>query len=118
MYSYNWDPSTGGLLLNSSPLNFSKEPRPVYYKELDILGFDKYWNYEKNDAFPYMWQTVVAVIITMVGGTFVIIVLSENISEKGLAGTSAIILVNILTTFMNNLFSYITAFPSHQPYRL
>ena len=54
-----------------------------------------------------MWQTVVAVIITMVGGTFVIIVLSENISEKGLAGTSAIILVNILTKFMNNLFSYI-----------
>ena len=49
MYSYTWDPSTGGLLLNSSPLAFSKEPRPVYYKELDILG------YEKNDAYPYMW---------------------------------------------------------------
>lgn len=55
MYSYNWDPSTGGLLLNSSPLAFSKEPRPVYYKELDILGFDKYWNYAKNDTYPYMW---------------------------------------------------------------
>ena len=55
MYSYSWDPSTGGLLLNSSPLSFSKEPRPVYYKELDILGFDKYWNYDKNDAYPYMW---------------------------------------------------------------
>lgn len=55
MYSYSWDPSTGGLLLNSSPLSFSKEPRPVYYKELDILGFDKYWTYAKNDAYPYMW---------------------------------------------------------------
>ena len=55
MYSYEWDIETGGLLLNSSPLSFSKEPRPVYYKELDILGFDKYWNYEKNDAYPYMW---------------------------------------------------------------
>ena len=55
MYSYNWDPSTGGLLLNSSPLTFSKEPRPVYYKELDILGFDKFWNYAKNDSYPYMW---------------------------------------------------------------
>lgn len=55
MYSYSWDPSTGGLLLNSSPLAFSKEPRPVYYKELDILGFDKYWNYAKNDTYPYMW---------------------------------------------------------------
>ena len=55
MYSYSWDAETGGLLLNSSPLSFSKEPRPVYYKELDILGFDKYWNYAKNDAYPYMW---------------------------------------------------------------
>ena len=55
MYSYEWDVETGGLLLNSSPLSFSKEPRPVYYRELDILGFDKYWNYEKNDTYPYMW---------------------------------------------------------------
>ena len=55
MYSYSWDSSTGGLLLNSSPLSFSKEPRPVYYKELDILGFDKFWNYAKNDSYPYMW---------------------------------------------------------------
>lgn len=55
MYSYTWDPSTGGVLLNSSPLAFSKEPRPVYYKELDILGFDQYWNYDKNDTYPYMW---------------------------------------------------------------
>lgn len=55
MYSYTWDENTGGLLLNSSPLMFSMEPRPVYYKELDVLGFDKYWQYEKNDAYPYMW---------------------------------------------------------------
>lgn len=55
MYAYEWDIETGGLLLNSSPLSFSKEPRPVYYKEMDILGFDKYWKYEKNDAYPYMW---------------------------------------------------------------
>ncbi|WP_455616062.1 phosphoadenosine phosphosulfate reductase domain-containing protein [Eisenbergiella sp.] len=55
MYSYEWDDETGGILLNSSPLSFSKEPRPVYYKELDILGLDQYWNYAKNDAYPYMW---------------------------------------------------------------
>ena len=55
MYSYTWDAETGGLLLNSSPLSFSKEPRPVYYKELDILGFGRYWNYAKNDSYPYMW---------------------------------------------------------------
>lgn len=55
MYSYKWDEDTGGILLNSSPLNFSKEPRPVYYKELDILGFDEFWNYDKDDTYPYMW---------------------------------------------------------------
>ncbi len=55
MYSYTYDEQTGGLLLNSSPLLFSKEPRPVYYKELDILGFDRFWKYAKNDMYPYMW---------------------------------------------------------------
>ncbi len=55
MYSYEWDEETGGILLNSTPLQMSKEPRPVYYKELDILGFDKYWKYDKDDTYPYMW---------------------------------------------------------------
>lgn len=55
MYSYTWDDKTGGLLLNNSPLQFSKEPRPVYCKELDILGFDKYWKYDRNVDAPFMW---------------------------------------------------------------
>lgn len=55
MYNYTYDTETGGLLLNTSPMRFSKEPRPVYYKELDLLGFDRYWTYEKQDALPYMW---------------------------------------------------------------
>lgn len=55
MYSYEWDAETGGYKLNNTPLSFSKEPRPVYYKELDILGFDHYWKYDKSDVFPYMW---------------------------------------------------------------
>lgn len=55
MYAYECDSSTGGYILTPMPLAFSKEPRPVYYKELDILGFDKYWDYDKNDSFPYMW---------------------------------------------------------------
>jgi phosphoadenosine phosphosulfate reductase len=46
---------TGGLLLNDSTLPFSKEPRPVYYRELDILGFGNHWNYAKQDEQPYMW---------------------------------------------------------------
>lgn len=55
MYSYEWDSSTGGYVLTPTPLAFSKEPRPVYYKELNILGIDKHWKYDKNDCFPYMW---------------------------------------------------------------
>ena len=45
-------------MLLPEPLNFSKEPRPVYYRELDALGFDKYWLYDKNDIYPYMWAEV------------------------------------------------------------
>lgn len=48
MYSYEWDSSTGGYVLTPTPLAFSKEPRPVYYKELNILGFDKHWKYDKT----------------------------------------------------------------------
>lgn len=55
MYSYTFDSETGGIILNSTPTNFSKEPRPVYSKELDILGFDRYWDYEKQNDTPYLW---------------------------------------------------------------
>ena len=55
MYSYTYDKKTGGILLNSSPTGFSKEPRPVYAPELDVLGFYKYWKYDKQTDRPYMW---------------------------------------------------------------
>lgn len=46
---------TNGLLLTTEQSKFSKEPRPVYYKELDILGFDQYWTYPKDDSAPLLW---------------------------------------------------------------
>lgn len=55
MYQYEWDAETGGLLLTTTQAKFSKEPRPVYYKELDILGFDRFWQYPKDDRAPFMW---------------------------------------------------------------
>lgn len=55
MYSYSFDEETGGILLNSTPTNFSKEPRPVYASEMDLLGFSAYWEYEHQDDIPYMW---------------------------------------------------------------
>ena len=55
MYKYEWDPETGGFLLTTENMPFSKEPRPVYYRELDILGFDQFWDYPKDDSAPIMW---------------------------------------------------------------
>lgn len=55
MYCYTYDKQTGGILLNENHLQFSKEPRPVYSREMDILGFDKRWKYENQDDAPYMW---------------------------------------------------------------
>jgi phosphoadenosine phosphosulfate reductase len=55
LYSYTYDKKTGGILLNSSPTGFSKEPRPVYAAELDVLGFDKYWKYDRQNELPFMW---------------------------------------------------------------
>lgn len=55
MYTYEYDADTGGLLLKNTTMISSNEPRPVYYQELDLLGLDQYWSYDKNDFYPYMW---------------------------------------------------------------
>jgi len=55
MYLYAWDAETGGYILNSTPLKFSKEPRPVYCLELDLLGFNRYWQYADDENVPIMW---------------------------------------------------------------
>lgn len=55
MYSYTYDSVSGGIVLNSTPTNFSKEPRPVYAPEMDLLGFYSYWEYDKQSDVPYMW---------------------------------------------------------------
>ena len=55
MFAYTHDAKTGGLLLNDSTPLTSKEPRPVYAPELDILGFDEHYKYDKQDDVPYMW---------------------------------------------------------------
>ena len=55
MYTYIYDEETGGILLTDNLSSNSKEPRPVYSRELDILGFQEFWNYEQQDEFPYLW---------------------------------------------------------------
>ena len=55
MYAYEWDTETGGYIITSTTTLFSKEPRPVYFWEMDALGFNKHWNYDHNELYPYMW---------------------------------------------------------------
>ena len=55
MYSYTYDATTGGIVLNSSPTVFSKEPRPVWVEEMNLLGFHQYWDYDDQNDAPYMW---------------------------------------------------------------
>ncbi|MBE8949590.1 MAG: phosphoadenosine phosphosulfate reductase family protein [Quinella sp. 3Q1] len=55
MYSYEFDEETGGLLLKDTEAQMSKEPRPVYAEEMNILGFDSRWYYENQIDVPYLW---------------------------------------------------------------
>lgn len=55
MHKYVWDPETGGILLLPQQEKSSKEPRPVYYREMNLLGMDKRWKYPQNDDAPIMW---------------------------------------------------------------
>jgi phosphoadenosine phosphosulfate reductase len=49
MYTISWDLETVGILLGycSSLEPVNVEIRPVFYKELDLLGFDQYWSYPR-----------------------------------------------------------------------
>ena len=55
MYKYEFDEETGGLLLTDTEERMSKEPRPVYATEMNILGFDRRWSYENQNDTPYLW---------------------------------------------------------------
>lgn len=55
LYKFNWDTETGGVILLPEQEKMSMEPRPVYAQELDLLGFDKFWKYKKDNNLPIMW---------------------------------------------------------------
>ncbi|MBQ7704940.1 MAG: phosphoadenosine phosphosulfate reductase family protein [Selenomonadaceae bacterium] len=44
-------------MLTETEENFSasKEPRPVFAEELNILGFQNFWQYENQNEIPYLW---------------------------------------------------------------
>ena len=55
MYEYTYYIESGGILLDDRPTGMSKEPRPVYAGELDLLGVDRFYQYDKQNDVPYMW---------------------------------------------------------------
>ena len=54
MYNYEWDIETGGYILTSKISGVIKVLRPVFYEELDLLGFNEYWSYPKSKK-PLLW---------------------------------------------------------------
>ena len=55
VFGYEYDAETGGLLLNDSTPNSSKEPRPVYATEMRMLHMDEWFTFADQDDRPYMW---------------------------------------------------------------
>ena len=52
MYNVKWDIEINGILLTDD--DGIVPPRPVFSEELDLLGFDKNWNYPKAEN-PLLW---------------------------------------------------------------
>ena len=55
VFGYEYNAETGGLLLNDSTPNSSKEPRPVYAAEMRMLHMDEWFTFTDQDDSPYMW---------------------------------------------------------------
>lgn len=56
MYYIRWDSKNNGIVLSNKikPEKRIQPPRPVYFEELDLLGFDKHWEYPKSEE-PLLW---------------------------------------------------------------
>lgn len=57
MYDVYWDPETGGILLNETRGGgVPGAVRPVFFEELDLLGFQGYWFYPPAEQ-PLLWAS-------------------------------------------------------------
>lgn len=55
MYVTQWDPDTRGILLTDTrDIAVGNEIRPVFYEELDLLGFSQHWSYQRVEE-PLLW---------------------------------------------------------------
>lgn len=53
MYNVVWDKELNGIILTDKDSDISP-PRPVFFEELNLLGFDKFWKYPKTEE-PLLW---------------------------------------------------------------
>ena len=55
MYKIRWDVENNGIILKySTQSTLKNDARPVFFEELDILGFNKFWDYPKSKN-PLLW---------------------------------------------------------------
>ena len=55
MFKIKWDKEINGILLTDKTNDeLINPPRPVFYEELDLLGFDRYWSYPRSRE-PLLW---------------------------------------------------------------
>uniref|UniRef100_A0A7C3MDG0 4Fe-4S ferredoxin-type domain-containing protein n=1 Tax=Archaeoglobus fulgidus TaxID=2234 RepID=A0A7C3MDG0_ARCFL len=55
MYAIEWDPETNGVILKSAgESDIPPVIRPVFFEELDLLGFGEFWEYERTEE-PLLW---------------------------------------------------------------
>ncbi|MFN4201198.1 phosphoadenosine phosphosulfate reductase family protein [Fervidobacterium gondwanense] len=58
MHKVFWDSESSGVILSYDNLGIeiNEPPRPVFYEELDLLGFDKLWSYPRTHE-PLLWAS-------------------------------------------------------------
>lgn len=56
MYSFDWNPKTGGYVLNTQSVRFvAHEIRPVFAEELKLVGFDAHFKFDETETRPICW---------------------------------------------------------------
>jgi phosphoadenosine phosphosulfate reductase len=56
MYKVIWDKEINGVILTDkfTEINNLILPRPVFFAELDLLKFNKFWKYTRTEK-PLLW---------------------------------------------------------------
>jgi len=55
MFKVTWDPESNGVILTEKiKTDTIILPRPVFFEELDLLGFGRYWQYPQTEK-PLLW---------------------------------------------------------------